>query len=145
MELTTAPELAVCPVCLERPLQVALQPCGHYLCGQCPAQIEASSTTARCPLCRRGFGELRPLSGVREEDILPLGLLEDVLPLNLTMTRFLDPLIGVGTAPNPLRRPHVNEDLFTLSTMGYVTCLRCGLQLRDRYLDRMAHLTRCRS
>ncbi len=39
-----------CSVCLEDPVTVALQPCGHCFCTNCKGQIGR-----RCPLCRTNF------------------------------------------------------------------------------------------
>jgi hypothetical protein len=39
-----------CSVCLEDPITVALQPCGHCFCTNCKGQIGR-----RCPLCRTNF------------------------------------------------------------------------------------------
>lgn len=37
---------AFCPVCMERPRDTALMPCGHCMCGECAVRVLA------CPFCR---------------------------------------------------------------------------------------------
>ena len=45
-------ETRLCKVCMERPTQTVLKPCGHSLmCWQC------ASTVRACPVCRRNIEE----------------------------------------------------------------------------------------
>ena len=37
---------AFCPICMERPRDTALMPCGHCMCGECALRVFA------CPFCR---------------------------------------------------------------------------------------------
>uniref|UniRef100_A0A1I8GY19 E3 ubiquitin-protein ligase CBL n=1 Tax=Macrostomum lignano TaxID=282301 RepID=A0A1I8GY19_9PLAT len=43
----------LCKICMERDKEVRIEPCGHYMCAQCIASIQASQDEALCPFCRR--------------------------------------------------------------------------------------------
>ena len=50
------PPLSECPICLERPKDTVLIPCGHVLCKGCAEKIMAV-----CPMCRADVKEKNPV------------------------------------------------------------------------------------
>ena len=62
------PEPLECSVCMDRPHQVTLVPCGHPFCGVCPAHLQPSI----CPLCREPIQGLEPMDGIDRSEIVPL-------------------------------------------------------------------------
>ena len=46
-----------CPICLERPKDTALVPCGHVLCGSCVGLANAEKIVDECPVCRETVRE----------------------------------------------------------------------------------------
>jgi Zinc finger, C3HC4 type (RING finger) len=51
-EIKESKEELLCPICLEKQKNVALDVCGHTLCKGCASLIIASAHK-RCPICRK--------------------------------------------------------------------------------------------
>ena len=47
----SAPPFRECPICMERPVDAALRPCGHAFCHECASKQKAAGG-ARCATCR---------------------------------------------------------------------------------------------
>lgn len=46
-----------CSVCIDRPVNTAVVPCGHTFCGHCTTALQARSTR-HCPICRTPIGRV---------------------------------------------------------------------------------------
>ena len=72
---STQTEVEICPVCLDRPVQVYLD-CNHNFCGQCPAHWQSvmpqGSNNLTCPVCRAGSADIHPIRDHEIEQIVPI-------------------------------------------------------------------------
>ena len=46
-------EEKVCAICMDRPKNTALVPCGHQLCSECQPQLQVSGGRQRCHMCQQ--------------------------------------------------------------------------------------------
>ena len=44
---------AACVICMDRPKNTALVPCGHQLCSVCQPQLQVSGGQQRCHMCQQ--------------------------------------------------------------------------------------------
>ena len=42
-------DVASCPICYDKRVNIALSPCGHTLCGECTDELQSD----KCPMCAR--------------------------------------------------------------------------------------------
>ena len=51
----------LCPVCLDVSLAAKIEPCGHELCGKCPAKLDKKPL--KCPVCREKVEQVTQIPG----------------------------------------------------------------------------------
>lgn len=48
-EISDEDTIAMCTICYENIVSIALNPCGHTICAQCDTELQSTIT---CPMCR---------------------------------------------------------------------------------------------